>query len=116
MKQSKVCREALDIAFEVNKLIRFSPKRNAAFDRIKVDNAKTDDELCGEIRALCTTRWTVRSDAIESIIDNYNALHQLWDEFLDAKLVPDIKARIIGIKTQMSQYFILFGLCLCKKS
>ena len=95
-------------------MIRFSPKRNTPFDRIKVENAITDDEHSGRIRALYHTRWTVRGDAIESIIDSYNTLHQLWDECLEAKLVPDIKARIIGVKTQMSQYFILFGLCLCK--
>ena len=44
MKKSKVCRDALDIAFEVSKLIRFSPKRNAALDRIKVENPAEEEE------------------------------------------------------------------------
>ena len=35
VKQSKICRDALDTAFEITRLIKFSPKRNAAFDRIK---------------------------------------------------------------------------------
>ena len=39
MIQSKVCKDALDTAFEISKLIRYSPKRNAAsFDCIKVEN------------------------------------------------------------------------------
>ena len=32
VKQSKVCRDALEIALEVTKLVKFSPKRNAAFN------------------------------------------------------------------------------------
>ncbi|XP_062505911.1 zinc finger MYM-type protein 1-like [Corticium candelabrum] len=38
VKQSKVCRDALDVAFEISKLIRFSPKRNLALDCIRVEN------------------------------------------------------------------------------
>ena len=45
IKQSKVCRDALDIAFEVSKLIRFSPKRNAAFNRIKVENPAEEEPV-----------------------------------------------------------------------
>ena len=37
VKQLKVCRDALDVAFEISKLIRFSPKRNLALDRIRVE-------------------------------------------------------------------------------
>jgi hypothetical protein len=35
VKNSIVCREALETAFEVTKLVKYSPKREAAFDRIK---------------------------------------------------------------------------------
>lgn len=115
MKQSKVCRDALDTAFEISKLIRFSPKRNAAFDRIKVENSADDEVPDVGIRAFCPTRWTVRGDAIQSIIDNYFVLQQLWDECLDKRLDPDVKGRIIGVKTQMSRYNLLFGLHLSKK-
>ena len=41
-------------------------------------------------------KWTVRGHAIEIIIDNYNILHQLWDECFDAKLIPDSKARVVS--------------------
>ena len=51
-----------------------------------------------DIRAFCPTRWTVRGDAIASIIENYQVLKQLWGESLDTKLEPDIKGRIIGEK------------------
>lgn len=32
IKRFKVCSDALDVAFEITKLVKFSPKRNAAFD------------------------------------------------------------------------------------
>ena len=116
IKQSKVCSDALDTAFEVSKLIRFSPKRNAAFDRIKVENpAEEESGPSHGIRSFCPMRWTVRGDAIERIIDNFDTLKRLWEECLETKLDPDVKGRIIGVQTQMLHYNTLFGLLLSKK-
>ena len=92
MKQSKVCHDALDTSHEISKLIRFSPKRNAALDRIKIENPGEEESGPSHgIRSFCPTRWTVRGDAIESILDNYEALQRLWDECLETKLEPDVK-------------------------
>ena len=102
----------LDIAFEITKLIKFSPKRNAAFDHIREESE--EDSGMG-IRKLCPTRWTVQGNSVDSIIRNYNNLKQLWDECLEKRLDPDIKGRIIGVKTQMTQYKVLFGLKLCER-
>ena len=115
IKRSKLCRDSMDTAFEISKLIRFSPKQNAAFDRIKVEVPADEEGYTMGIRAFCPTRWTVRGDAIASIIENYKILKQLWDESLETKLDPDIKGRIIGVKAQMSQYWLVFGLQLCKR-
>lgn len=114
VKRSKLCRDALDNAFEITRLIKFSPKRNAAFDRIK--SSADDDSLVG-IRTFCHTRWTVRGDAIESILVNYNTLATLWEECLQSPthLDPDVKARIIGVQCQMSKFNLLFGLKLCER-
>ena len=109
-------RDAFDIAFEVSKLIRFSPKRNAAFNRIKVENPVEEEPgTSHNIRSFCPTRWTVRGDAIESIFDNFDALKKLWEESLETKLNPDVKGRIIGVQTQMLHYKTLFGLLLSMK-
>ena len=58
------------------------------------------------------TRWTVRGDAVESIIENYVALKQLWNE---CQLNPDVKGRIIGVQAHMDTFDVLFGLRLAKK-
>lgn len=115
IKQSKVCREALETAYEISKLIKFSPKRNAAFDRIKAVTAEEDSPPGVGIRTFCPTRWTVRGDSVSSILENYNVLKQLWEECLETRLEPDAKGRIIGVKSQMLHYKLLFGLHLCER-
>ena len=112
IKQSKVCKNALDVAFEITKLIKFSPKRNIVFDKIR---SECEEESSIGIRTFCPTRWTVRGDSIESILVNYNTLKQLWEECLTTSLQPDIKGRIIGVKSQMSNFDVLFGLKLLKE-
>jgi len=42
LKQSKVCCDTMEVAFEITKLIKFSPKRNAAFQRIESDETNGD--------------------------------------------------------------------------
>ena len=54
-----------------------------------------------DISTFCPNRWTVRGDAIASIIENYEVLKELWDETLATKLEPDIKGRIIGVMLKL---------------
>ena len=67
------------------------------------------------IRKFYPTRWTVRGESISSIIENYTILNQLWDECLEKRLDPDVKGRIIGVKTQMAKFSLLFGLHLSER-
>ena len=108
IKKCKVCSDALDLAFEITKLIKFSPKRESALSHIREDSGPG-------IRKFCPTRWTVKGNSVQSILGNYNNLKQLWDECLEQRLDPDVKGRIIGVKSQMSQYKVLFGLKLCER-
>lgn len=77
--------------------------------------AEEESGLSHGIRSFCPTRWTVRADAIESIIENYNTLKRLWEECLETKLDPDVKGHIIGVQAEMLHYNTLFGLQLSKK-
>jgi len=115
LKQSKVCCDSLDVAFEICRLVRFSPKRQSAFERIQLDDS-FDNELSNTgIRSFCATRWTVRGAAVVSILDNYGTLMKLWNECLETRLEADVKCRIIGVKTQMCEYKVFFGLQLSAK-
>lgn len=101
----------LQTAFEITKLIKLSPKRNATFDRIQSED---EDPSSIGIQTFCPTRWTMRGDLIESIIINYNSLNILWEECLETNLQPDVKGRIIGVQAQMWQFSLLFSLKLCE--
>ena len=103
-KGSKILSDAMDTSREVCKLIKFSPKRQAFFERIK-DDMKID---APGIKVLCPTRWTVRAESFNRIIENYDALVKLWDECLDTKLDTEMRARITGVKAQMLDFNYFF--------
>ena len=57
IKQVKLLRDTLDTCFEMSKLLKFSPKRDAAFETLKSQLAPNNPGF----RTLCPTRWTVRA-------------------------------------------------------
>ena len=60
-------------------------------------------------RVLCPTRWTVRAASLQSVLDNYDVLFGVWS---DALMDGEMRARIIGIDTQMHAFDFLFGISL----
>ena len=81
---------------EITKLIKKSP----IFQKFK------DDVAAGSpgTRILCPTRWTVRTEALASIADNYTALMQTWDAAKDATRDTEMKAQIGGVIAQMESF------------
>ena len=57
----------------------------------------------------------MRGNAVGSILECYIALSKLWEKCLEGKLDPDIKGRIIGVKSQMLKFTLWFGLKLCER-
>ena len=104
-------RDCLDICFEIVKLIKFSPKRDAMLKQQKEEDGSCEPG----IRTLCPTRWTVRAESLGSIIANYGCLQQLWEPALGSGAASDIKARIIGVKSQMEKFKFFFCLTLLEK-
>ena len=64
------------------------------------------------ICVLCPTRWTVKAEALKSILDNYNVLMELWDESLEVVRETDMKARIQGVAAQMRKFEFFFDVSL----
>ena len=59
---------------EIIQLIKYSPKRSVVFSKYK-------DELSPDskgLKPLCPTRWTVRTEEITSVINNYEALEGVF--------------------------------------
>ena len=100
------CLEAVfDTVQEICKLIKRSPKRDTKLDELR---SKSKNDPRG-IHALCPTRWTVRSEALQSILQNYNERLELWDWTLQNCKDTDIKARFRGVKATMPTFDFIFG-------
>ena len=108
IKQCKVMKSALDVVVEISKLIKKSPKRDSSFEKLKSELAP---ETPG-FRVLCPTRWTVRAASLKSVIDNYEVLLGVWEEAQSGRLDGEMKARIIGVETQMHTFNFLYGVFL----
>ena len=59
---------------------------------------------------LCTTRWTVRANAFNKVINNFGPLFELWDICLGDKLDKETRSRILGCKSQMTEFRFFFGI------
>ena len=105
IKSSKVMQEALDITAEITKLVKLSPRRGTIFQRLKDELAPLDPG----IRVLCPTRWTVKAEALKSIVDNFEVLQHLWEESLEYVKESEMRARILGVSDRMMKFDFFFG-------
>ena len=105
VKNVRFLKDSMDTTYEISNLNKKSPKRDTMLQKIQKDISL---EYPG-FRVLCPTRWTVRAESMKSILDNWVALQQVWDESLDGNLEPEIKSRIIGGKSQMITFDYFYG-------
>ena len=52
----------------------------------------------------CPTRWTVRGETLDSIINNYEQLMSLWEWSLQKLTNTEMKARIHGAISHMKKF------------
>ena len=56
------------------------------------------------IQVLCPTRWTVRTQALHSILGNSEVLQILWDELLEILKDTKMRSRIQGVSSCMKSF------------
>ena len=66
------------------------------------------------LKKFCATRWTVHGESVDSILNNYCILKELWEQCIETHLDPDVKGWIIGVKTQTTKFHFIFELQLWK--
>ena len=70
-------KDAFDTTREIIELIKYSAHREVIFKDLK-------EAIPGEsnpgIRVLCPTRWTVKADALASIMSNFETLKLTWEK------------------------------------
>lgn len=109
IKGTKLMKDAMDTAYEITKLIKYSPRRQEIFHALK---ASSSDHHGPGLRVLCPTRWTVRADSLESIVANYTHLQEAWVEAKAVARDTETKARIIGVEARMKEFNFIFGVLL----
>ena len=114
IRTSKVMKDALETTFEISKLIKLSPKRDSLFEKLKSDLSPGVPGF----RTLCPTRW--KGSSFKSVAQNYGTLQELWYKSKALTKEAEMKARIIGVESQMKAFnylficrFWLFGGFLC---
>ena len=108
IKKCKIMKKALEMMHEITKLVKYSPRRENLFHSIKGEMAPGTPG----VRTLCPTRWTVRADSMQSIIQNYTVLQELWEQAADIVHDTETIARIRGVASQMQCFDFFFGLVL----
>ena len=94
------------VIHEISKLVKFSPKCNATFNKLK-------EELSPDtpgFRVLCPTCWMVWAKSLQSVLDNYFVLQELWESMLDGNIDLDVRAQVISVRAQMESFDYFFGI------
>ena len=112
VKQVKLLKDSLGVTHEITKLIKYSPRREEIFQRLK-ENLSSYSKT--GIRILSLTRWTVGADSLASIIDNYVVLLSTWQESLEIVHDTTMKARIHGVQAQVKTFQFFYGAVLGEK-
>jgi len=110
IKKCVMLRDCLDTCYELIKLIKWSPKRDAMLKKLKEESHND----APSIRTMCPTRWTVRAESLKSIVANYTNLQDLWEEALECTSETEMKARIQGVFSQMDTFKFYFSLKLAE--
>ena len=112
IRSCKMLRNALDVTKEITKLIKESPRREAIFKKLK--DAQDLTKASPGIRILCPTRWTVKADAFDSILQNYSVLQDVWEESLEYVKDLDMRGRINGVLAYMNKFEFIFSIFLAE--
>ena len=73
VKNARFLKDSMDTTYDISNLIKKSPKRDAMLQKIRKDISL---EYPG-FKVFCPTRWTVRTESMKSILDNWVALQQV---------------------------------------
>ena len=110
-------KDVMGTVSEIICLVKYSPKRENLLGSIKdllffeSQHADNETDPTPALDKLSATRWTVRGNAYQKIQSNFDPLMKLWDVSLAAgKLDSDVKSRIIGVKSQMTEFQFFYGL------
>ena len=102
-------KESFLLVSELSTLIRASPKRLALFKSIQ----QQFSVQAPGIKPLCPTRWTVRTGAIDSILQNYSAICESLEQ-ISSEGYGEPAAKLLGLRSLMTKFAAFLGLKLSR--
>jgi len=111
IKSVKLLSETFGTIKEVCKLVKKSPKRESHLKELR---SLSENENRG-VHAFCPTRWTIRGQSCQAMLENYDELMELWEWSLETVKETEMVARIRGVMVFMTKFKFLFG-CLLGKN
>jgi hypothetical protein len=103
---TRIIQDILNLCSDIINFIKLSPKRLSALKKLQHDMLKTSKSL----RPLCPTRWTVRADALSSILENYEVLIETMEEIRSTPGPSDVTSKAGGILFNLLRFSTLFSL------
>ena len=100
--KAECLKEAFDSIREFCWLVKKSPQRDTKLTKKQEKS----------IHAFCPTRWTVRTETLRSVIENHDELMALWEWSIKYLRDTEMKARVIGVNTVMSNFSLFYGCAL----
>ena len=105
MKSCPVLKDTIDNTYELTKLVKKSPKRDAKLRAIQGNTVSGEDDEYEEMMKNPTIK-------LKSIIENFDELQELWDWSLQNCSCSEMKGRIQGIKVHSLKFSYCFGILL----
>ena len=103
---TRTIQDILSLCSDICNFIKLSPLRLSVFQKLKHDALNTSKSL----RPLCPTRWTVRAEALSSIVDNYEVLLDTMEEVRSNPGSSDVTSKASGILNILLRFSTLFSL------
>ena len=119
MKVNPIIKDSIDNTYELTKLVKMSPKRDAKLHSTQAENNSSGSNEDGEfvdglknptIKLFCHTWWTIRADCLNGVIRNFDELQKLWEWSLENCSCLEMKARIRGINVYTLKLSYCFGI------
>ena len=105
-KIAKCIRDAISIVRELYNIIRMSQKRLAQFNHLKTHALPNSPSL----KPLCPTRWSVRTAAINSVLQNYSILlEELKVISSDSTSKSEASTKATGLIAVLKKFSTFFG-------
>ena len=107
-KSSRLIKGALDLVREAVHIINKSPKRAEIFREKRMEVEENPITGHQNLKPLCPTRWTVRTEAIYAVLTNYEAVKATCEVVVEEG--GDIGLKADGMLGRLEKFSTLFGL------